>query len=320
MQHWKDIGIRRMDEQLLTAREAAEILKVKKNTVYDMIKRGDLRAAKLGKQLRIRREDLLSYIEHGSQKSEGEAVHSTGSLFAKMKDSGEEPFVICGQDIVLDVLANALNGEPYHHNAVRSYKGSYNALYAMYQGEADVATCHLWHGKTDTYNLPYVESMLPGTDLAVYHLLKRNQGFYVKKGNPKGIFTFADLKKPEITIVNREPGSGSRVLMDEKLRKEKICPSEISGYHNIVTSHLQAACAVAGEADAALGTEKYVNQVPGIEFVFVQEESYDLVIRKEDLMKKVYQDLLKVIRDPVFQGMIHAMDGYNISGMGERIL
>lgn len=321
-----------MDEKLLTAKEAAEILKVKKNTVYDMIKRGDLRANKLGKQLRIRQEDLLAYIEYGSQKSEREAVLSAGSLFAKTpltarndsQISGsvqeEPPFVICGQDIVLDILANALNGEPYYHNAVRSYKGSYNALYAMYQEEADVATCHLWHGKTDSYNLPYIESMLPGTDLAVYHLLKRNQGFYVKKGNPKNIFDFEDLKKTDVAIVNREPGSGSRVLMDEKLRKARIRPSEVLGYHRIVTSHLQAACAVAKEADAALGTEKYVSQVPGIEFVFVQEESYDMVIREEDLEKKVYQDLVKIINDPSFQETVRAMDGYNITGMGTRII
>lgn len=324
-----------MDEKLLTAREAAEILKVKKNTVYDMIKRGDLKANKLGKQLRIRQADLLSYIEHGSQRQEGEAVPGAGSLFAmpgkltakespshiSKKVSEEAPFVICGQDMVLDLMANALNVEPFHHNAVRSYKGSYNALYAMYQGEADVATCHLWDGKTDTYNLPYVESMLPGTDLAVYHLLKRKQGFYVRQGNPKNIFSFKDLKRRDVEIVNREPGSGSRVLMDEKLRKEGIFPWEVAGYDHIVTSHFQAACAVAkGGADVALGTEKHAKQVAGIEFVFVQEESYDMVFRKNDLLKKPYKDLLSIINDPAFQETIRAMDGYDITGMGERIL
>ena len=85
--------------------------------------------------------------------------------------------IICGQDIVLDLLANRLN-QCIGENVFRSYKGSYNGLYAMYQGEVNVATAHLWHGKTNSYNIPYISSMLPGTDLVVLHLLKRKQGFY----------------------------------------------------------------------------------------------------------------------------------------------
>lgn len=230
-----------MGEKLLTAKEAAEILKVRKNTVYDMIKRGDLKASKLGKQLRIRQEDLDFYIQYGSQAStmlnEGKTQTndidkdefkknilniSNGSTDMAGRNKTTQKgmanqIIICGQDMVLDLLANRLN-QCIGENVFRSYKGSYNALYAMYQGEVNVATAHLWHGKTNSYNIPYISSMLPGTDLVVLHLLKRKQGFYVQKGNPKNIQSFEDLKRSDITIVNREPGSGVRVLIDEKLR------------------------------------------------------------------------------------------------------
>lgn len=312
-----------MKETILTAVEAAEILKVKKNTVYDMIKRGDLPATKLGKQLRIRQADLEEYIRHGSfhdRKKSGEDIRTREPESRNYLDSTRESgsIVICGQDMVLDLLANRMSCHEQGCPAFRSYKGSYNALYAMYQGQVDVATCHLWHGATDTYNLPYVNSMLPGTDVVVIHLLKRNQGFYVPKGNPKNIFSFADLKRPDVTFANREPGSGSRVLLDEKLRQNHIRTDEVRGYHHVVNSHLEAAAAVArGEADVALGNEKHSMQVEGISFVFQQEESYDMVIRKEDFEKPMYQTLFSIICSEEYREEVAGLGGYDVADMGK---
>ena len=330
-----------MSEKLLTAKESAEILKVRKNTVYDMIKRGDLKASKLGKQLRIRQGDLEFYIQYGSQakvyqegnseqknniekveferntqnRTEKNVMANPGFGQAGMCDQ----IIICGQDMVLDLLANRLN-QCIGENVFRSYKGSYNALYAMYQGEVNVATAHLWHGKTNSYNIPYISSMLPGTDLVVLHLLKRKQGFYVQKGNPKNIQSFEDFKRSDITIVNREPGSGVRVLIDEKLRQAGIPTQEVNGYQDIVSSHLEAAAAVnRGDADVAVGSEKHSLSVPGIDFIFIQEESYDMVIRKEDFNKKTYQKMIEIIRSPEYQKEVAGLGGYNVENMGKII-
>lgn len=330
-----------MSEKLLTAKEAAEILKVRKNTVYDMIKRGDLKASKLGKQLRIRQGDLEFYIQYGSQakvyqegnseqknniekveferntqnRTEKNVMANPGFGQAGMCDQ----IIICGQDMVLDLLVNRLN-QCIGENVFRSYKGSYNALYAMYQGEVNVATAHLWHGKTNSYNIPYISSMLPGTDLVVLHLLKRKQGFYVQKGNPKNIQSFEDLKRSDITIVNREPGSGVRVLIDEKLRQAGIPTQEVNGYQDIVSSHLEAAAAVnRGDADVAVGSEKHSLSVPGIDFLFIQEESYDMVIRKDDFLKKPYQKMIEIIRSSEYQKEVAGLGGYNVENMGKVI-
>lgn len=151
--------------------------------------------------------------------------------------------IICGYDMILDLLANRLNQCVWRKNVFRSYKGSYNGLYAMYQGEVNVATAHLWHGKTNSYNIPYISSMLLNGWI-VLHLLKRKQGFYVKKGNPKRIQSFEDLKRADVTIINREPGSGVRVLVDEKLRQAGISTQEVNGYQKVVNSHLEAAATV----------------------------------------------------------------------------
>lgn len=332
-----------MKEKLLTAKEAAEILKVKKNTVYDMIKRGDLKASKLGKQLRIRQEDLDFYIQYGSQAStmlnEGKTQtndidkdefeknilnipNGPTDMAGRNKTTQEgmaNQIIICGQDMILDLLANRLN-QCVEENVFRSYKGSYNGLYAMYQGEVNVATAHLWHGKTNSYNIPYISSMLPGTDVIVLHLLKRKQGFYVKKGNPKRIQSFEDLKRADVTIVNREPGSGVRVLVDEKLRQAGIFTQEVNGYQKVVNSHLEAAATVnRGEADVAVGSEKHSLSVPGIDFIFIQEESYDMVIRKEDFTKKSYQKMIEIIRSPEYQKEVAGLGSYNVENMGKII-
>ena len=332
-----------MKEKLLTAKEAAEILKVKKNTVYDMIKRGDLKASKLGKQLRIRQEDLDFYIQYGSQAStmlnEGKTQtndidkdefeknilnipNGPTDMAGRNKTTQEgmaNQIIICGQDMILDLLANRLN-QCVEENVFRSYKGSYNGLYAMYQGEVNVATAHLWHGKTNSYNIPYISSMLPGTDVIVLHLLKRKQGFYVKKGNPKRIQSFEDLKRADVTIVNREPGSGVRVLVDEKLRQAGISTQEVNGYQKVVNSHLEAAAIVnRGEADVAVGSEKHSLSVPGIDFIFIQEESYDMVIRKEDFTKKPYQKMIEIIRSPEYQKEVAGLGSYNVENMGKII-
>ena len=332
-----------MGEKLLTAKETAEILKVRKNTVYDMIKRGDLKASKLGKQLRIRQEDLDFYIQYGSQAStmlnEGKTQtndidkdefeknilnipNGPTDMAGRNKTTQEgmaNQIIICGQDMILDLLANRLN-QCVEENVFLSYKGSYNGLYAMYQGEVNVATAHLWHGKTNSYNIPYISSMLPGTDVIVLHLLKRKQGFYVKKGNPKRIQSFEDLKRADVTIINREPGSGVRVLVDEKLRQAGISTQEVNGYQKVVNSHLEAAATVnRGEADVAVGSEKHSLSVPGIDFIFIQEESYDMVIRKEDFTKKSYQKMIEIIRSPEYQKEVAGLGSYNVENMGKII-
>lgn len=309
-------------ENLLTVKETAEILKVKKNTVYEMIKRGDVKASKLGKQLRIRKEDLDYYIQYGKQAGMSEMTGTKEVIFKEEKSFGqnEDRIILCGQDLVLDLLADRLNRILDGVSVLRSYKGSYNGLYAMYQGEVDMATAHLWHGKTNSYNIPYISGMLPGMDVVVLHLLKRKEGFYVKKGNPKKIRDFQDLRRPDVTIVNREPGSGVRVLLDEKLRVYGIRPLEVSGYDHVVNSHLEAAAAVnRGEADVALGSEKHSLSVEGIDFLFVQNESYDLIIRKEDFEKELYQKMVSVIRSEDYRKEVEGLGGYDTTDMGKII-
>lgn len=292
-----------MDEQFLSPLEVAEILQVKKNTVYEMIKRGDLKATKMGKQFRIARKDVYEYMG--------------------MTPEAESPenIVICGQDQLLDMLCAIYNSQSDGHTqAYRSPMGSYAGLYRMYQNENYVATCHMWDGATDTYNLPYVERMLPGEDIAVFHLLKRWQGFFVKEGNPKNLQTFADLTREDVRLINREKGSGIRIFIDGMCKKMKIDPYTINGYEDVAASHMIAATNVLrGAADVAIGIEKVAAQMEGIQFIPLKQESYDIVFRTHDLKRPEYQKLLDIIRSEEFKKEAETMSGYDISDMGKQL-
>ena len=311
--------------QLLTPQEVADILKVKKNTVYEMIKRGDIHGFKIGKQLRIDAKEIEAYhrsyrvssLEHQETAVQG-AVDN--GMHAAGYKPGDHSVVVCGQDIILDILCNYLESAPYSFRAYRSRQGSYNGLYALYQGQVSVATAHLWDGDTDSYNVPYVKRMLPGVETTLYHLVKRKQGIYVRKGNPKNITGWDDFKRKDLTFVNREKGSGVRVLVDERLRLNKISVKKVSGYDHEVKSHLAVASAVAkGVGDFGIGNEKACMQVSGVDFIPLQEESYDLVIKNEDLDEAFAKAIIEIVTSAKFKEEIESLGGYDVDGMGVKV-
>ena len=155
----------------------------------------------------------------------------------------------------------------------RKHVGSFQGLLALYEGKADIAATHLWDSDTRSYNIPYVRRFLPGIPTVIIHLAIRMQGFYVKQGNPLKIKSWEDLIRSDLRLVNREPGSGTRVLLDEQLRFMGINRLDIKGYENVEKSHTAVAIAVARDmADVGMGNQKAAMQVEGIEFIPLQKE------------------------------------------------
>ncbi len=295
-----------------TPEEVAKILKISRFTVYELIKRGELAAYRIGRKVRVEEKDLEAYKHQGK----GLPAAEPRSEAIPTRVSGGESLVICGQDVVLDILTRHL--ERRQVRFLRTYIGSIDGLMALYRGEANVATTHLWDSDSGQYNLPYIRRLLPGHPSVVFNLVYRMEGFYVAKGNPKQIQTWTDLLAPGVRFVNRERGSGARVLLDEQLHKLGIDRLRINGYEQEEMSHVAVASKVArGEADVGLGIEKAALQVQGVEFVPLQQERYDLVIRKEDLNKPPFQALLAAIRSQAFREEVSGLGGYDVSRMGE---
>lgn len=183
-----------------------------------------------------------------------------------------------------------------------------------------MATAHMWDGKTGEYNVPYIERMLPGTPAVIIRLASRIQGFYVAKGNPKNIKDWNDLCRSDITIINRERGSGTRILLDEHLRKMGISGKSINGYMREFHSHLAIASSVArGDADLGIGNEKSCLQVQGIDFIPIQKEQYDMVIKKEDLNLPVFDAVFEILHSDEFKFELQGLGGYDLTELGKVI-
>jgi putative molybdopterin biosynthesis protein len=311
-----------MKNDLLTPQEVADILKIKKNTVYEMIKRGTLPAKRMGKQLRILSSSIKEYLCEQDNAKNSRQVLPLEILNTDPYTVPNIPsFVLSGQDEILDQICNLINQKFRNIQMLRSYLDSYNGLYAMYQEQVTAATCNLWDNKTNTYNLPFINNLFPGEDIGVYHICKRTQGFYVVKGNPQKISGFKDLTRTDIIFLNREKGSGTRVLLDSMLKELSIDPQKINGYLRSVTSPLVAANTVAKNgADLSLGPERTALQVAKIDFIPLQKENFDLVIRNSDLGKEPIKYMLELLNSCDFQEEIAQLKGYDITGMGEKIL
>ncbi|NUU75139.1 substrate-binding domain-containing protein [Paenibacillus xylanilyticus] len=272
------------EEQSYTTEEISKLLKISKLTVYDLIKKGDLVAYRVGKQMRIDATDLEAYKRRSKQLqlpggqrpalshpsgavSVAETRESGNAAAAHLSDNsaplsrptseashvvpGDSPIahaarhvVITGQDVSLDILMRHMEKQTRDIRPLRSFMGSLDGLISMYRGESDLVSTHLLDGDTGEYNLPYIRKILIGWSYVVVNLLSRPAGLYVGRGNPRGLQGWADLNQPDLRLANREKGSGARVLLDEQLRLHGIPSSRLVGYNMEETSHMGVAAKV----------------------------------------------------------------------------
>lgn len=307
-----------MSDDLLTAQEAADYLKLKKSTVYEMIKRGEIPSAKIGKQLRINRADLEALLPGGGHAVPQREKPPVKPPRPSHEGSGHSSIVLCGQDASLDLIANHVTGIQGNKAVVlRSHAGSYNSLTMLYHGKVDVAAAMLWHEKTASYNRPYVETLLPGMPTVAVRLFGRPVGIFVRQSNPKGIFGLGDLRRRDVTLVNRERGSEARVLLDEKLKAMGLAQSAVRGYGNEQTTPLTAAAAVArGEGDMAVGDEASGRQVSGVDFLPLQTEWCDMVFLAEREQEPAFQAILDYVLSESFARDLSQSAGYDLSQTG----
>lgn len=302
----------------LSTQEVADILHVSKSTIYDLIRRGEIHSYKIGRKVRFTQDDVDAYIarsrhEHSTRPVKNIDTHST--LLTPEKDERPE-LIISGQDVVLDILANYLQLEGV--NTARTYLNSFEGLLSLYQDNIHVAACHLFDGFD--YNTSFVRSLMPGIPAVLVNVSYRTQGFYVQKGNPKGIKGWSDLGRKDISVLNRRAGSSARILMDTQLKRLGIRASGVRGYDRVMKSHLTMAAAIAaGEADLAIGTERISRQIEDLDFIPLLEERFDFVIKKEMLETEAVQKLLKVLNMPEFRKEIAHFSGNDYRDLGKII-
>jgi molybdate-binding protein/DNA-binding transcriptional regulator YhcF (GntR family) len=235
---------------------------------------------------------------------------------SKSTETGKALVIVASHDLALNMLVSRLRQKNPEIKIHVTYAGSLGGLIALQEGRADLAGIHLLDAETGEYNYPYVKHLLPGREVAIVHLAYRIQGLMFPAGNPKRIKSLEDLKRPEITLINRQRGSGTRILLDQELRQLGIAPSRVKGYAHEVDTHLAVARSIAeAKADVGLGIEAAARAFH-IDFLPLYRERYDLVTPIENYNNKKLAPLLKVIAGKDFQKAVTEAGGYDTSQTG----
>ncbi|MFM1651819.1 substrate-binding domain-containing protein [Brevibacillus sp. B_LB10_24] len=306
-----------MKEEYMTPEEAAAILKLSKFTVYEMIKRGDLPAVKLGRSLRILRSELDNFAS-GKKPQVGakDFSHDVPAPFLP-QEMPHEIYFTGSHDLAVDLLTQHLSTRGI--TLFSAFSGSLKGLIDLFHGRTEMAGCHLLDVEEKEYNLPFITRLLPGEQLTVIHFVYRWQGFILPKGNPRMITSWSDFLSGEHRIVNRQKGSGTRVLLDQKIREMGADAGMLPGYdHECVNHYATAAAVLNGAADVALGIESVARNL-GLDFFPIHQERYDLVLPTGLMQQERFQIMCSVLRDVPFRQSIVALGGYDISQMGEII-
>jgi molybdate-binding protein/DNA-binding transcriptional regulator YhcF (GntR family) len=249
------------------------------------------------------------------------AANQPPSTAPSSQRSQEKLFNIVGSnDHALNLLVPRLKYKIPTLNCQVNSVGSTGGLLAILEGKADMAGVHLLDEATGEYNIPYIKHILQGIEVAVVHLSDRIQGFIVARGNPKNILTISDLSRPDITFVNRQKGSGTRVLLDCKLRELGILASNIKGYTQELATHFEVALTIAnGKADAGLGIQSAASSC-NLDFIPAATEQFDLVIPVDSYHTLLLEIVMEIINDVDFKRAVTEMGGYDTGRTGEMAI
>ena len=198
-----------------------------------------------------------------------------------------------------------------------NFNGSLPGLMALAEGKADLCGCHLYDAETETYNDPYIHRLFPGQPMLVVRLAERHLGWIVAPGNPLGFAQVADLARAGTRMVNRSPGSGTRVWLDEALRRAGIDPAQIAGFTDERATHSDVARAVAEEvANVGLGLQAAAAAF-GLDFVPQLVEPYDLVMPLEKSRLESQRGLLDWLSGDAARTALSRASGYDCRHTGE---
>ncbi|CAB1062068.1 Molybdopterin molybdenumtransferase (EC / Periplasmic molybdate-binding domain [Olavius sp. associated proteobacterium Delta 1] len=227
--------------------------------------------------------------------------------------------VVGSHDNTLDVLADRIKVKHSHLSISSSHVGSMGGLMAVKRGACHLAGSHLLDTEDGSYNVSYIAKYLPEIEVKLVNLVYRDQGLIVGRGNPKGIRGIEDLARKDISFINRQPGSGTRILLDYRLNQIGINSEDMIGYQHEEFTHMAVAVAVlSGTVDAGLGIYAAAKALD-LDFIPVVTEQYDLIIPLAHFESENIQLMLETINSPEFKRRVEELGGYSTEKTGEII-
>ncbi|MBK9949600.1 MAG: helix-turn-helix domain-containing protein [Nitrospira sp.] len=255
------------------------------------------------------------YVTETSAKQSGTTVRVK---LSRDREAIEQEISVAGCDPSIFLVGEHLRRSKDRTTVVGWTMGSMAALQSLQRGEVHVAGMHLFDPVTGESNLPFLRRSLKGSDYEVVTFATWEEGFLVRAGNPLSIRAAADLVEPMVTLVNREEGSGARLLLDQQLRTSGIEPAHVRGYDRIASTHFEVARAIAERrAEVGIGIRSAA-QYFGLDFVPLQVARYDLVVPKPYLTSHpTLTHLFETLVSRPFRDEIEALGGYDTTETGK---
>ncbi|HKA31911.1 MAG TPA: molybdopterin biosynthesis protein, partial [Candidatus Binatia bacterium] len=237
-------------------------------------------------------------------------------LLRPLADVENTILAIGSHDLAIGILEDRLKLFHPECKIAATNVGSLGGLFALQRRETHIAGCHLLDPDTGAYNIPDIKRMIPDTPVVLVHLARREQGLIVRRGNPKKISGLDALARQDCMFVNRQPGSGTRVLLDYELKRLQMNAAAIRGYEREEFTHMAVGVAVAsGLADAGLGVRSAANAL-GLDFIPIGEEQYDVVFLRSFFDSEKGRRLLETIGSDGFKWAVADLGGYDTAKTG----
>lgn len=296
--------------QFLTTKEVARFLNVNEKMVYGLVSDKGLPASKITGKWLFPKNLVQQWVEINTINYPNTAASPTVS---------EAVLIITGSnDLLLDRVISLYNTCFPGNIAVFGNLGSMGGLQALRQNLCHIASSHLLEEDGRDYNFEFASRELDYMP-AVVNFCKREQGIMVARGNPKNINGIADLDQTDVHIVNRPLSAGTRLLLDQELKKADLVGEKIKGYRHEVHRHLDVGLEIlAGRADAGLGIHA-VAALLNLDFVPLRWERYDLLIFKERFFEASVQQILGLLHDERFNALVNSLKGYDVGLSGQMI-
>lgn len=191
-----------------------------------------------------------------------------------------------------------------------SYRTSLEAAAALSRNECDLAGFHVPVGEFKQAAQPYLKWLNPRQH-SLINLAYRTQGLFIAKGNTKNITGLADLQRKDVRFVNRQTGSGTKILLELLLEKEKININNIADYNTAEFTHSAVAAYIAsGMADVGLGVETAARRF-GLDFIPLAREHYLFACKTSVLEQNLLQSTLKIMQNTSFRDTVSGLAGYD---------
>jgi len=294
----------------MNTKEVARYLGIHEKQVYGLTKSGRIPATRITGKWIFPKTLIDEWIETNAKQGLREARQKSRRIEGGLLASGSN-------DTILDMLRTYIRKRHPDFYIFSANTGSTEGLKALNMGLTDIAWSHLLDAKSGQYNIPYLSTYLSNIKAVVVNLFHRELGLIVAHGNPLHISGFADLAKKRIKVVNRQKGSGTRVLLDYHMDNLGISTRDISGYDTEVFTHLEVGLAVLSkEADAGMATAA-VAKLLGLSFVPITCENFDMILDQSTFFTKGVEALVEVLKSRDFRKRVEKLGGYNFKDSGK---